>query len=132
MTSDPKAVTIAFLTLGAEGRVEDAIALLGDEVEFWYTGVKDVTRDDLVAGMRGMAQLIVPGGGIEVIDILEDDGRVAIEYRGRIPLSTGKVYANTYHTKMVVREGKIVTMREYLDPLIVMDAFGGMSSAQES
>lgn len=129
MSHDPKDVTIAFLTAGCEGRVEEAIALLADEVEFWYTGVRDVTRQDLVDGMRGMAQIIVPGGHIDVIDILEQDGRVAIEYRGHIPLATGKVYANTYHTKMVVAGGKIVTMREYLDPLIVMDAFGGMSSA---
>ena len=129
MSTDPKDVAVAFLSLGAQGKMEEAIALLADEVEFWYTGVKDVTRDDLVAGMRGMAQIIIPGGGIEVVDILEEDGRVAIEYKGRIPLATGKVYANTYHTKIVVKDGKITVMREYLDPLIVMDAFGGMSSA---
>ena len=129
MSSDATAIVTAFLTAGCEGRVDDAIALLADEVEFWYTGVKDVTREDLVAGMRGMAQMIVPGGGIEVSDILEADGRVAIEYRGRIPLVGGKVYANTYHTKFVVSGGRITVMREYLDPLIVMDAFGGMSSA---
>lgn len=130
MPDQPKDVTIAFFKAGCEGRTEDAIAILADEVEFWYTGVENVTRRDLIDGMRGMAPLIAPGGGIEVIDIVQDGNRVAIEYRGRIPLTNGKVYANTYHTKIIVEGGKITAMREYLNPLIVMEAFGAMSTAE--
>jgi ketosteroid isomerase-like protein len=130
MSKDPRDVVVDFLTRGAEGKMEEAIALLADEVEFWYTGVNDVTRDDLIGGMRGMAPLIAPGGGIRVVDILTDGDRVAIEYVGNILLKTGKVYANTYHTKFIVKDGKITCMREYLDPNIVMNAFGALSTAQ--
>ena len=131
MSDDPKDVTIRFFELGCGGKTEEAIALLADDVEFWYTGVENVTRQDLIDGMRGMAPMIAPGGGIELVDILAEGERVAIEYRGHIPLKNGKVYANTYHTKMIVRDGKITCMREYLDPLIVMNAFGAMSTAQD-
>lgn len=130
VAKEPRDVTIAFFEAGCAGRTEEAIALLADEVEFWYTGVEHVTRQDLVDGMRGMAPLIAPGGGIEVLDIVQEGNRVAIEYRGRIPLTTGKVYANTYHTKIVVKDGKITTMREYLNPLIVLEAFGAITTAQ--
>lgn len=122
-------IVVDFLSAGAEGRIEEAIALLADPLEAWYTGAGPVEREHFIAGMRGLAAATTGKGHIVVRDILQDGPRVAIEYTGHMPLKAGGVYANTYHTKLEVRDGKITVMREYLDPAIVQAAFGAINAA---
>lgn len=119
----PRDVAIAFLDHAAAGRAEEAIALLSPACACWYTGGGDVSRDAFADGFRALNSMIAGEARFDIADIVEDGDRVAIEYQGHIPLKNGRIYANVYHGKFVVRDGLIVVMREYLDPLMVAAAF---------
>lgn len=119
---EPKQVVQAFLDHAAAGRTEEAIALIADDCECWYTGAGSVSRDDLVNGMRILQGMAAGGTRFPITEMIQEGDRVAVEYVGHMPLTNGRTYANTYHSKLVVRDGKIIVFREYLNPLIVSAA----------
>ena len=47
------------------------------------------------------------------------------EYRGEIDFKAGGSYNNTYAGLFHVQDGKLKLFREYFDPNVLVDAFGG-------
>lgn len=60
---------------------------------------------------------------------ISDDGSVVAEYRSESELHDGRSYDQQYCTIFSVRGGRLVRMREYLDPLVVIAAFGPSEQA---
>ena len=125
--TDPEAVVTEFIRASAELRVEDSIALMADDCECWFTGVGSVPREAFVNGMRALLGAVTAPGPVIINDIMSDGERVAVEYENKLPLNNGKLYHNHYHSKFVVRDGKITVIREYLDSAHVADVLQGIN-----
>ena len=126
MLDEPKDVVLEFLNAFPEGRIEDAIALMADDCECWYTGAGTVSRDDFANGMRAL-NAAVESVVCTIKEIIQEGNRIAVEYSNRAPLKNGKLYTNTYHSKFVVENGKITVIREYLDSLHVAQVLRGIA-----
>ena len=75
----------------------------------------------MVAGVGEGAE-----AGIEVKPSLltAEDDRVSMEATSYGKMKNGKLYQNIYHFMHIVRDGKIHTVREYMDTEHVTEVFG--------
>jgi ketosteroid isomerase-like protein len=64
--------------------------------------------DNMAGQLKGGLKMTVQGS------IAEGD-RVAVEVESYGELRNGRVYHNQYHFSMIIRDGKISAVREYLD-----------------
>jgi ketosteroid isomerase-like protein len=63
---------------------------------------------------------------IEITGVTAEGERVAIEGTGRGRLRNGRDYDNTYHFLMIVRDGRVLSVREYMDSQHVAEVFDGL------
>jgi uncharacterized protein len=59
-----------------------------------------------------------------IISDLVDPSRFVATYRGEIQLRAGGQYNNTYVAQFSIRDGKILELVEYFDPIVLQRAFG--------
>jgi len=61
---------------------------------------------------------------IEHLETLADPEWVVAEYKGLIELKNGGHYDNSYISLAHIKNGKIVLLREYFNPIVLQNAFG--------
>jgi ketosteroid isomerase-like protein len=127
--SKEKDIVTSFITSAAELRVDDAVALIADDCECWYTGGGSVSREAFVAGMRFLLSQVAELGPVLIKEMIQEGNRVAVEYANKLKQKNGMLYDNAYQSKMVVVNGKITVMREYLDSAHVAQVFGSFAPA---
>ena len=96
---------------------DDALACVADDVVWWVQG------DTKGSGFRYGKDSLFPNLKAKLVADLEitfgfltaEHDRVALEMKSSGTLSTGKVYANTYHFLLTLRDGLIISGKEYLD-----------------
>jgi uncharacterized protein len=71
-------------------------------------------------------RMVFPG---LVLRPLEEPGWVFAEYGGQIELLSGGVYNNHYCGLFHIENGKIALFREYFNPIILQQSFGGNLSS---
>jgi ketosteroid isomerase-like protein len=110
--------------------VPGALALLADDATYWIAGDKAVIPSAGEHDKTGMSKLFhLMGKGLEnglrmkVNGMTAEGDRVAVEAESVGPLKNGRVYRQKYHVLMVIRGGKIATVREYLDTQHVHDVW---------
>ncbi len=81
--------------------------LIGHFIDWFFESVPDLRIDSLIVHDTTDPELFV----------LELQGTATVT-------QTGKIYANTYCTHMRIRDGKVVLIREYFNPEVVLEAFG--------
>ncbi|RWR02211.1 hypothetical protein ED28_09070 [[Pantoea] beijingensis] len=64
----------------------------------------------------------------EPFEITAEDNRVIIVTKGNLQFNDGRVYASNYCFVLTFRDGKIVSGKEFLDPIHVNEIFGGPES----
>jgi ketosteroid isomerase-like protein len=64
-----------------------------------------------------MTSRLRDGLRMEVLSVLADGDKVALEVESRGELDSGRVYNNEYVVLMTIRDGKISEVREYNDTL---------------
>lgn len=81
---------------------------------------------DAIVGkfLGGAAELMAPGAPvtIELVGVIADGDRVAAEWTSRATSRNGTPYRNRNVGIFTVRDGKIVSVREYTDTLHVAQA----------
>ena len=85
----------------------------------------ETTGDWSASGVRSTDQFIrelsalhrvLPGGlGLRLISITAEDDRIVVELEGGATTSAGENYSNHYCQIYRIKDGKIVTFREYMD-----------------
>jgi len=83
---------------------------------------------------RAIADFFAGGGSIfedgapviAVTGVTAEGDRVAIEGTGRGRLRNDRDYDNTYHFLMTVRDGRVESVREYMDSQHVAEVFSGL------
>lgn len=125
---DNKSLVKQFWVVFSESRFDDALALLSDDATWWVAGNTDLSGTysksefgQLVAGVGESAE-----ADIEVKPTLltAEDDRVSMEATSYGMMKNGKLYQNIYHFMHIVRDGKILAVREYLDTEHVTEVFG--------
>ena len=84
----------------------------------------ELTDEQFAELVAGIAEGAPNGIRVTPKEITAEDDRVAMEAESYGEMSNGKVYNNRYHLQHVVRDGKLLAVREYLDTQHVQDVFG--------
>tara|TARA_Y100000815_G_scaffold211823_1_gene196499 strand:- start:355 stop:765 length:411 start_codon:yes stop_codon:yes gene_type:complete len=121
-----RALALTFLDHSFSGRVEEVIAMLHDDFHWWVLGNPDRLR---ISGMlepqaarrmiRNMHKVLPDGMRHEIIGTTVEGDRVAVEAVAEGHWVDGRAYHNTYHFLVTICDGKITSLREYMDTLEV-------------
>ena len=100
-------------------RLQDAFDLLSEDATWWIGGELPIsgtyTKQKFVELARGILTEF-PGGVVVTPTVMTaEDDRVAMEATSYGERVNGRVYRNFYHFQHVLRDGKLVAVREYLD-----------------
>ncbi len=112
----------AFFSRFGEGDLEGALGFLSDDATWWILGKPEAIPTSGELGKEKLGKLLRRMQGqmkgpmqMTVESVIAEGDRVAVEVSGHAELQNGRVYANQYHFAITVRDGKIATVREYLD-----------------
>jgi ketosteroid isomerase-like protein len=130
MSTDPKSVVIGYVEAARDGMsavIRDSFA---PDATWEYPGDLPLSGTyrgvDAIVGtfLGGAAELMAPGTQvtIELVSAIADGDRVAAEWTSRATSRNGTSYHNRNVGIFTVRDGKIVSVREYTDTLHVAQA----------
>lgn len=72
-------------------------------------------KEKITRLLRGMDSQLTGGLKMTVKGVIAEGEKVAVEVESYGKLKNGRIYNNTYHFLLVMRDGKITEVREYLD-----------------
>ena len=109
------------------GRLDKAFEAVADNATWWVVGTAEsYTKQeyrklcaDSFTIFRAPPLMIMKG-------IIAEGDRVALEVESDADLINGKHYHNYYHFLFVIRDGKVIEAKEYLDTKLVADSFGDL------
>lgn len=91
--------------------------------------------ETLISGTYDKAQITAAAGGIfdvfpkglrfDILDMIAEDDKVAVEATSEGEHVSGQTYSNEYHFLFEFREGKLVSLKEYMDTERVTDVLCG-------
>ena len=116
-----KMVARRYMRAVEEGDVATIEALQHPDCKWWILGHGDMSRADFLASVKA-GLLTAERRRAEVVGITAEGERVAIEVRGEM-IFPDRVYRNEYHNLLVIRDGQIVSGKEYMDTRAVAEAF---------
>ena len=129
-TEQNKQVAADFFARIDANDMPGALGLLADDATYWIAGDPAVTPSAGVHDKNGMSKLfhlmdkaLRDGLRMTVKGMTAEGDRVAVEAESLGELKNGRVYRQKYHILMVVRDGRIATVREYLDSGHVYDVW---------
>jgi uncharacterized protein len=98
------------------------MATLSDDATFWIAGKPQVNvpsgelnRSQITQVFQAMLGRLKNGLKMSVNSVIAESDRVALEVVSYGELISGAIYDQQYHVLMRINEGKIVSIREYLD-----------------
>ena len=116
-----KVVARQYMQAVEDGDIATLEALQHPDCRWWILGYGDMSRADFIASVTG-GLLSAHQRTAQVVGITAEDDRVAIEVRGEMHFP-GRVYRNEYHNLLIIRDGQIVSGREYMDTRAAAEAF---------
>lgn len=127
---DNKALVTRFWQAFSASKFDDVLAMLADDATWWVAGKTKLsatyTKAQFAELVKGIAEQA--DGGLSVTPnpggLCAEGDRVSVEAKSYGKFKNGKVYQNEYHFMMVIRDGKFVSIREYLDTEHVTATFG--------
>ena len=126
--SENKAIVTQFWRAFSDCRFDDALALLADDATWWVAGDLDgvsgtYRKDECGPMFAGIAASTQAGVRVTPGTMTAEEDRVAMEATSHGVTTGGVTYGNTYHILHTLRGGKIVSVREYMDPSRIVAAF---------
>ena len=116
----------AALSRGDTQKVVDAYAEGGT---CWTSGTTPLsgthTRDQIAAATDGVMAAFPEGLQFTIQRLTAEEDRVAIEAESTGKHVSGKRYQQQYHFLMLIRDGKIEQLREYMDTMHANDVLFG-------
>ncbi|WP_428313014.1 nuclear transport factor 2 family protein [Hydrocarboniphaga sp.] len=127
-----KALALDFLGHAFANRVDEALSRLSPDANWWVIGDPqrlkvsgDKNRVQIEKLLRGLVRMIPGGMRMTVKGITAEGARVAVEIESEGAFANGGAYHNHYHFLIEIREGLIVSVREYMDTLHLLDVLSG-------
>ncbi|HWV60759.1 MAG TPA: nuclear transport factor 2 family protein [Sphingopyxis sp.] len=123
-----KQTVACFWAAFSECRIEDVLNLLHDNATWWVAGdlpmvSGTLAKDQCGPMIAGIASGTQDGVHVTPGTMTAEEDRVAMEATSFGITVDGIEYRNTYHMLHVVRDGKILSVREYMDPGRIAAAF---------
>jgi ketosteroid isomerase-like protein len=89
-------------------------------------------KEEMIA-LLGLVHKNLGGGRWEknIVAMTAEGERVAVEATASMELRNGNLYKQRYHYVYVIRNGRVVQAREYLDTLTAANAFKGLQSVTD-
>ena len=116
-----KAVVTEFMEVFSRGDVDGILACMSDSATWWVAGsIPGIsgTKDKAAFAemLSGIAESTTTGAiRLTPLAFTAEGDRVAVETESYTELKNGRVYNNLYHFLFEVRDGKIDSVKEYLD-----------------
>ena len=128
----PKEVVIKFLDFMRSATPEDTEAagmMFAEDARFWILGNLPMSgelrgREEIMVRRfrRGHARTVQGSKSLDIGKVIAEGEFVAAEWLSRRKVVDGKDYVNTFFGLFQVRDGKILSLREYMDTLAVKEA----------
>lgn len=117
-----KALARRYMQAVVNGDIDTVEALQHPDATWWILGFGTLDRKSFTDSVRGLIN--AEKRDITITSLTAEEDRVAVQAEGEITFAGGKVYRNSYHNLLVIRDGLIVEGREYMDPRAAEKAFG--------
>jgi ketosteroid isomerase-like protein len=121
LEEENKKVVTEFMEVFSSGDVNGILGSLTDDATWWVAGnIPGISGTKDKAGFGEMLGGIAEGtktGAITLTPLAftAEGERVAVETESYAELKNGRVYNNLYHFVFTVRDGKISSVKEFLD-----------------
>ncbi len=118
-TAESRRVALELLDAISRADAEGILNLYADDVTVWtagdlpFSGEHD--KGEVEAMIPAVLGLFPDGLPMTVRGITADGERVAIEAESEGRHVSGKLYNNRYHFLVIVRAGRVVALKEYMD-----------------
>ncbi|MCK9285911.1 MAG: nuclear transport factor 2 family protein [Rhodocyclaceae bacterium] len=107
-----------------------AEAMMHDDFTYWIAGDPEKltcaglrTKADVMPLIRAIGANVPKGIRVTPTKLTAEENRVAVEAESYGETAAGKVYRNQYHFLMEFLDGKVLSVREYLDTMHVKEVF---------
>ncbi|MCP2253774.1 hypothetical protein LY13_002532 [Prauserella aidingensis] len=116
-----KELVASFMTDFSSGDVDRILSYLTDDATWWVAGNIDgisgtKSKKEFGEMVAGIASSTVTGAiTLTPLAWTAQGERVAVETESYTELKNGRVYNNLYHFLFVVRDGRIASVKEFLD-----------------
>ncbi|MBW1901618.1 MAG: nuclear transport factor 2 family protein [Deltaproteobacteria bacterium] len=124
-----KALARRFMDALSRNDKQFVMNVYADDVALWTAGSLPFsgthTKDEVAVLMDQILGAFPDGIEFKVKDLTAEGERVAIEAECHAKHMSGKDYNNHYHFLMVIRDGKIIEYKEYMDTQLANDVLLG-------
>jgi uncharacterized protein len=121
-TEDNKAVAFQFFERFTASDISGALETMTEDATWWIPGKKDRSpaaglypKDKIGRLFNRMVGALKNGLEMKVISCIAEGESVALEVVSSGDLKNGREYRQEYHMLLKFRDGKIASIREYLD-----------------
>jgi ketosteroid isomerase-like protein len=116
-----KRTILGFFENLSAGNGEAVLGALADSATWWIQGNFPLSgtksKKEFAAVVADLGSKIDGGMRVTPKGITAEGERVAVEAESYAKMKNGKTYQNTYHFLFTVRDGKIQSVKEYLDTI---------------
>ena len=121
-TDKNKAIAAEFFARFSAGDIPGALATMTDDATWWIPGKPELSptagmyqKDRITKLFYAMLKQLKSGLKMTPTGMVAEGDRVAVEVVSEGDLKNGRLYRQEYHMLLAFRDGKITSVREYLD-----------------
>ncbi len=137
-TAENKAIAVRFFECFSASDIEGALGTMTEDATWWIPGKKERTpsaglypKDKIGRLFHRMVDALEGGLTMTVVSCIGEGDRVAVEVVSAGDLKNGRQYRQEYHMLLAFRDGKIQSVREYLDTQHANDVWATPLTGQE-
>jgi uncharacterized protein len=134
-----KAVAFRFFERFTASDIEGALDTMTNDATWWIPGKKERSpsaglypKDKIGRLFHRMINALKGGLKMTVVSCIAEGDHVALEVVSSGDLKNGRQYRQEYHMLLKFRDGKIMSVREYLDTQHANDIWAAPLTEQES
>jgi uncharacterized protein len=137
-TEQNKAIAFRFFERFTASDIEGALATMTDDATWWIPGKKERSpsaglypKEKIGRLFHRMVSALESGLKMTVVSCISEGDQVALEVVSAGDLKNGRQYRQEYHMLLKLRDGKIASVREYLDTQHANDVWVAPLSEEE-
>lgn len=116
-----KQIVAKFLEVFSSGAVDETMAMMTDDATWWVAGTLPISgthpKPQFEKLLRGISEACTGPIRLAPRAWTAEGERVAVEAESFADTRNGRHYHNLYHFLFTVRDGKIASVKEYLDTM---------------
>jgi len=122
---DNKKIAAKFFEDLSAGNGTGVLGALADSATWWVAGNFPLsgtkTKAQFAELVGSLGKNIEGGMRVSPTGVTAEGDRVAVEAESYARMKNGKTYQNKYHFLLIIRDGKIQAVKEYLDTMHAND-----------